>query len=509
MSVFVVAFMALSAFGAMAAPDSDAVNQNNRWQFREGESSGFTKQLTMAQLEEMVSANMEKAELDKLLKKTTMNQVLAATILYTVFDYDFEDKEVLKMLKTDGYLAISALVKTVSVTDEEVKLKITVKAAINATAQAKLEGKFPDAGEFDELEDFFDTDEGNTVKNIDLAIGMFAKISAVADITLDAETYAIKSMDVDMNFNINADYKGNLDIKRSKSGFDYNIAYRNAESSSKLNIGFEATITASGGGINLFNGFEAGDWTTESGVEISNAKISISVTGLKGFTFGSIGGPLSMILKVFGDSESKPPLNEDSFETVINNLPIPPKMNMVFIGENELAESGDLNIRCGVFFAEDIPIEGIAGTIDKRAKYDNPLDPRIFFEPLDFDDEDDEDTESGLEPLMEIKLVLAAGSKIPMPILGSGKNQAFMNDIADSIVSDFKPLSGNETAGIDSNMGSIEEAKPADPTNSPASPLTASGSGGDMTLIIVIAAIAIIGAAGAAFYFLKIRKPAA
>ncbi len=484
LSVLVVSLMAFSAFCAVSAPAAEA--DTPVWNFKTGDNWGYSEELNIADLEKILADDIDSDD------KLTANQKIAEEVLELLFD-DIPDEDTVKSLSADGYVVVSALLLVKSVTAETVTLVFNLKAVGNVTASGSFEGRFQPAGNFHDIDDVFDETADGELKKVNLAAGVFMKAYAVTEITMDASTYALKSASADLSVEANVDYKGNLKVVKTPpsditeiSKGKYNITYEDDSQSSYLKLGLNADATFVGDGLNLFNGFKAGDWNSDTVLEAGVMKLSVEAKGTDKIT-GMLDGVADAFVKLADDKKGTP---KSDFKFVTDLAADIPRIPITLRGSSVLNEAGDLTVNLKM----KIPlIDGfIAG------------DVRWFdIDEIDSDDDDDD--------WIEIQFKLPAGSKIPVPVFEDKKNAA-MSDMTDfaaeSLGKDFKPVENDRRKGIESDMNNMDRAKPADPTDSPVSPLAA-GSGSDNTMLIIAAvAIVLIGAAGAAVFFLRKGKTA-
>lgn len=479
LSVLVVSLMAFSAFCAVSAPAAEA--DTPVWNFKTGDNWGYSEELNIADLEKILADDIDSDD------KLTANQKIAEEVLELLFD-DIPDEETIKSLSADGYVVVSALLLVKSVTAETVTLVFNLKAVGNVTASGSFEGRFQPAGNYHDIDDVFDETASGELKKVNLAAGVFMKAYAVTEITMDASTYALKSASADISAEANVDYKGNLKVVKTPpsditeiSKGKYNITYEDDSQSSYMKLGLNADATFVGDGLNLFNGFKAGDWNSDTVLEAGVMKLSVEAKGTDKIT-----GMLDGVTDVFAKLAEGTPKSDFKFVTdLAQDIP---RIPITLRGSSVLNEAGDLTVSLKMkipllddFIADDV---------------------RWFDIDEILDDDDD---------WIQIQFKLPAGSKIPVLAYEDEKNAA-MSDMTDfaaeSMGKDFKPVENDRRKGIESDMNNMDRAKPADPTDSPVSPLAA-GSGSDNTMLIIAAvAIVLIGAAGAAVFFLRKGKTA-
>lgn len=508
--------MVLSVLCATVPGDNSSAAKTE-WEFKQGETKGFKIDLNMNQIEDLiyniVTAEGEPATdsdapikpgkfkikfpdspfdpdfklIGPILKKAEINRAISSALLNMVADIDTDKNILIKSMSTDGYISAVGVTETASVTDTAIKQTVKFGAAVNLNVKVTLEGELLKLEKCDGFEDLFavpGSEDPTEQRTVNLAFGVFLKITGDGEIVLDPVTYAVKSFVMKMDGGFEIQYKGDVDVESerfiSETGdFVYSTSLVDREGRSSLKIDAGATVMGEfeEDGLNLVNGFNPGDWYSDTVLSIKQADLQLKLTS-QGHAFENT---ICSFYKLIHSMKATLKINpqkwaaftefklDKSFADFIPNVPL------TIAGESELGAYGILKVTDTITPGEIT----IAEAESKDIVLNFTFKPGVKIPSFDGDD----DLSKLFKKVFETPALKGA----------------------------YTDLSSDGKKSAAAAMAGIAEAGSADPTDSPVAPKpiysdSGQSGGGDMTLVIVaiVVIIALLGV-GAFFYMKKVK----
>lgn len=435
-SLAVIFVMASPMLCFLESPVSEAADAP-LWEFKQGDVRGYNAELSITDIEAMLSKKLDGAG------GMSSNQILAKIILDEIFG-STEGEKTIKSMSADGFAIVTAIAEVERVTDSEIAVGIMAKAVLEVNAKASIKGLFPHAGNIGHVSEVMKDNDGRAdveMRTVDVASGVFAKISVDAHVVMTPVTYSFRTIDAKVSAEIYRSYAGGIKVTEvvSVSGKRSNVlSYENHSASASMKLVSVARMNFTGDGVNLFNGFKEGKWTSDVDASVDKMLFDVDIQygGAMMAVFKDRVDPGLMFLRFAAVDEST---STDELRCTLDLVPFISSTKVLLTGESFRDEAGDLHMHNLIKFGNcNVGMARYTSYILKD---------------------------------MNADFTLKKGNLVPQPNLDVAINYIVAIYSAECLHTDFKSLENGEKESLEEVMGKLDQAAPVAPSDAPVSPL--------------------------------------